>query len=251
MLGDLERLCRVYLKQSTSHLDGCIGNPFVIAKDKLYVSGIIENKHNPIAIHGLIDLVEWHKNDYTIYYKYFTKYYDYFKLVDVIYDWTSMFLGGNRTLKYIDILLNKFSEFYGSTCMIFHKQIPNEYFTNVLIVNINSSDVYEVIKMGFGTALVYALKTYIKTRKPNRTAYQQNLKYAYKRIQLGETHKYMGIAFHIIKNCGNLYDVDKLNEIVKTIPPRLKYLCSTSLGTEAFKRISGGEAYESRSNKWL
>lgn len=243
MLDDLEEVCRLYLEQSSSYLDGCIGNPFAITKDKDYVTGIIENKHNPVAIHGLIKLVEWYENDYTIYYTYFTKYYNYFDLVDVISIWPHIhFDGGSWALKYVNILLNKFPEFYGSTCTIFHEQIPSEYFTNGLIVNINSSDVYGAIRLGFGVNLISALKAYIKTRKPNRTSYQQNLKYAYKRMQLGEIHKYIGIAFHIIKNCGNLYDVDRLNEIVRTISLILTY--STPLNMRAIKELTG-------SNKWL
>jgi hypothetical protein len=59
MLGDLFDICKQYLKQADSYEDGKVGNPLADICDEAYYCGIINGRHNPIALRDSVASIDW------------------------------------------------------------------------------------------------------------------------------------------------------------------------------------------------
>ncbi len=70
MLPQIEDIAREYITQSSHYKNGRVGNPFTAVRNKKFVVGIVDGKHDPAALIGLHTQLRW-RTAPLFYFKYF------------------------------------------------------------------------------------------------------------------------------------------------------------------------------------
>lgn len=230
MLHNLEDICRLYLKQSTSYLDGAIGNPFAPVKDNLYCVGIMMFNHDVLAIRSSYKQIKWKPV------KYYQRYFKY--LIDIAPIEYFMNAIENLSLyvdtrhkkdvsEYIILLLDSFPQYYGDIYIRYYIWLPRDYKASSLILNITGiCEFYykSIIYSGLEIVIGNQLREYINKRSVVECVESIDSYYDGDYFDGHDYDKTIVKLIRAIKYGGDIRDVDKFERVIGNHRLRDKYL---------------------------
>lgn len=223
MLHNLKDICQLYLKQSTSYLDGAIGNPFAPVKDSLYCVGIMMFDHNVLAICSLYKQIKWKPvKCFQRYFKYFITIAPIEYFINVIENLSSHVDIRHKkdVSEYIILLLNGFPQYYGDIYIRYYIWLPDDYKASSLILNITGlCEFYykSIIYSGLEIVIGNQLREYINRRSVVECAESINSYYDGDYFKHGSWLDYDRTIIKLIraiKYGGNMADVDKFERVI-------------------------------------